>query len=93
MILETIQSLLPLAFVVLLSLWIILSLFMIFERLVYERTEGRVRRAIETLSEDHELREHLENVESLPRRILERVAADSATPARVATSIASHLVE
>ncbi len=56
MVLETIQSLLPLAFVVLLSLWLILSLFMIFERLVYERTEGRVRRAIETLSEDHELR-------------------------------------
>ena len=93
MVLETIQSLLPLAFVVLLSLWLILSLFMIFERLVYERTEGRVRRAIETLSEDHELRGQLENLESLPRRILERVASDSATPAGVAAILASHLVE
>lgn len=89
MVLEGIEHALPYAAVVLVSLWGITAVLLLGGRYAYDRTGGRVRRTIETLSAADDLTVHLDR---LPRSALERTAADTSTPEATARALSKWLV-
>ena len=89
MVLETIEQHLPHAFLRLLCLWILTTALVLAGRAVYNWTDGKVRDAAESLTDSANFDGR---VEEIPRRTLERVAADTATPTALAGALASRLV-
>lgn len=89
MVLDTIEHYLPHAFLGLLSLWILTAALVLVGRVVYDWTDGKVRDAAEALKESAEFDRR---VKEIPRRTLERVAADTATPKAIAGALARSLV-
>ncbi len=88
MVLELIVDLLPAAFFVVVSLWAATSLFLLVDRMTYDRTWGRVRRAIEAIDADVDPEGA---IATIPRRTLERIASDASTSEKISRAIARHL--